>query len=176
MTTKRKIIFISLFVFVLLFLFLFVFILFEIAMSINKTCSSRENAWISSLKDDVFFLNNTNSLIQMYKDLRQLGYKVDLYEINHSKLYLQNMFLQVYHSKETFFIDVNFREKFIIVRPTKQYTYILQRIPKVFVGKIEDLICIVNFVADQMKKSFKENNLELPPWRERTFILRKWFD
>lgn len=73
-----------------------------------------------------------------------------------------------------YFIDLDFAAGFEIARPTSSYERLLQHLPKVFVGKSEDLKKILKVVSDAAKRSLKSRGLILPPWRKNRFMQNKW--
>ncbi|KAL3828937.1 hypothetical protein ACJIZ3_017739 [Penstemon smallii] len=74
-----------------------------------------------------------------------------------------------------YFIDLDFASEFEIARPTCSYERLLQYIPKIFVGKCEDLKKILKAVSDAARRSLKSRGLILPPWRKHRFMQNKWF-
>lgn len=74
-----------------------------------------------------------------------------------------------------YIIDVEFAGEFEIARETESYSILRSSLPRVFVGKCDDLKRIVRFMCDESKKSMKINGLNLPPWRKNRYMLAKWF-
>ncbi|XVE78154.1 hypothetical protein DITRI_Ditri13aG0121100 [Diplodiscus trichospermus] len=74
-----------------------------------------------------------------------------------------------------YFIDLDFSSEFEIARPTSEYSRLLQCLPRVFVGKNEELKKIVKFMSDSAKRSLKSKELSLPPWRKNRYVQNKWF-
>ncbi|KAL3716144.1 hypothetical protein ACJRO7_007848 [Eucalyptus globulus] len=72
------------------------------------------------------------------------------------------------------FVDVDFDGQFAIARPAPEYTRLLQRVPRVFVGRIEDLKRIVRAMCDGARRSLKSRGLSLPPWRKNRYMQNKW--
>ncbi|KAJ8748238.1 hypothetical protein K2173_000646 [Erythroxylum novogranatense] len=73
-----------------------------------------------------------------------------------------------------YIVDVDFAAQFEIARPTGQYSKVLQSLPRVFVGKGEDLKRIVKTMCDVARISLKSRGLSLPPWRKNRFMQNKW--
>ncbi|KAG2294030.1 hypothetical protein Bca52824_040699 [Brassica carinata] len=73
------------------------------------------------------------------------------------------------------FIDVVHKPLFEIARPTLQYARALQLLPRVFVGKEENLRTVVREACDAAKRSMKSRGLSLPPWRRFSYLQHKWF-
>ncbi|KAJ4897551.1 hypothetical protein Rs2_24345 [Raphanus sativus] len=75
-----------------------------------------------------------------------------------------------------YFVDLDFASEFEIARPTSQYALgVLQLLPRVFVGKEENLRTVVRESCDAAKRSLKSRGLSLPPWRRFSYLQRKWF-
>ncbi|KAL5562184.1 hypothetical protein UlMin_031931 [Ulmus minor] len=74
-----------------------------------------------------------------------------------------------------YFIDLDFAADFEIARPSSHYSSLLQTLPRVFVGNVEDVKQIVRTMSDAAKKSLKSRGLHLPPWRKNRYMLNKWF-
>lgn len=79
------------------------------------------------------------------------------------------------NSGTRYFIDLDFSAEFEIARQTSQYQRHLQSLPRVFIGKSEDLKQIVKVVCDAAKRSLKSRELLLPPWRKNRFMQNKYF-
>ncbi|KAG6414691.1 hypothetical protein SASPL_122064 [Salvia splendens] len=73
-----------------------------------------------------------------------------------------------------YFVDLDFASEFEIARPTIAYERMLQLLPRVFVGKIDDLKQILKSASDAAKRSLKSRGLHLPPWRKHRFMQNKW--
>ncbi|GMH30966.1 hypothetical protein Nepgr_032809 [Nepenthes gracilis] len=74
-----------------------------------------------------------------------------------------------------YFVDTDFASQFEIARETENYGQLRNALPKVFVGKCEDLKRIVRVLCDEAKRSMKSNGLSLPPWRKNRYMQAKWF-
>ncbi|XP_057514127.1 uncharacterized protein LOC130795872 [Actinidia eriantha] len=74
-----------------------------------------------------------------------------------------------------YFIDLDFAGEFQIARPTNHYDRMLQTLPRVFVGRSEELKQIVKVMSDAAKRSLKIRGLSLPPWRKNRYMQNKWF-
>ncbi|KAJ6739342.1 IMPORT ATP-BINDING PROTEIN putative (DUF506)-RELATED [Salix koriyanagi] len=64
-------------------------------------------------------------------------------------------------------VDLDFASQFEIARPTSPYMKLLHHLPRVFVGKSEDLKTIVKSISDAARRSLKTGELYLPPWRQK---------
>ncbi|RZC62043.1 hypothetical protein C5167_023802 [Papaver somniferum] len=78
-------------------------------------------------------------------------------------------------SEIRYFIDIDFIGEFEIARPTSQYEKLVQILPRVYIGRSEELKQIIKLVSEAAKKSLKINQLLLSPWRKNRFMQMKWF-
>ncbi|CAH2052336.1 unnamed protein product [Thlaspi arvense] len=74
-----------------------------------------------------------------------------------------------------YFVDLDFASEFEIARPTRQYARVMELLPRVFVGKEENLRTAVRESCDAAKRSLKSRGLSLPPWRRSSYLQHKWF-
>lgn len=75
---------------------------------------------------------------------------------------------------ERYLVDLDFAAEFEIARPTESYRLVLRRLPRVFVGKSDDLKQILKTMSDAARSSLKTGGLHLPPWRKTRFMQNKW--
>ncbi|EEF28889.1 uncharacterized protein LOC8273685 [Ricinus communis] len=73
-----------------------------------------------------------------------------------------------------YIIDLDFASQFEIARPTNEYRKQVQSLPRVFVGKSENLKRIIKVMSDAAKRSLKTRDLSLPPWRKNRYMQNKW--
>ncbi|KAI3841510.1 hypothetical protein MKX03_031123 [Papaver bracteatum] len=78
-------------------------------------------------------------------------------------------------SEIRYFIDIDFIGEFEIARPTSQYEKLVQILPRVYIGRSEELKQIIKLVSEAAKKSLKVNQLLLSPWRKNRFMQMRWF-
>ncbi|XP_022893196.1 uncharacterized protein LOC111407765 [Olea europaea var. sylvestris] len=84
-------------------------------------------------------------------------------------------FIDVVRSdSKRYFVDLDFASEFVIARPSNFYQHLLQYLPRVYVGKSEDLKQILKVTSDAAKRSLKSKGLHLPPWRKHRFMQNKW--
>ncbi|XP_059626250.1 uncharacterized protein LOC132269178 [Cornus florida] len=74
-----------------------------------------------------------------------------------------------------YFIELDLAGEFEIARPTNQYEQMFQALPRVLVGRSEELKQIVKVMSDAAKLSLKSRGLHLPPWRKNRYMQNKWF-
>ncbi|GMH27945.1 hypothetical protein Nepgr_029788 [Nepenthes gracilis] len=86
-------------------------------------------------------------------------------------------FVDVIKSEESvrYFIDADFAGQFEIARETENYSRLQKALPRVFVGRGENLKRIVKVMCDEARRSMKSNALSLPPWRKNRYMQAKWF-
>ncbi|XP_050204860.1 uncharacterized protein LOC126654903 [Mercurialis annua] len=80
----------------------------------------------------------------------------------------------VSNSQTRYIIDLEFASQFEIARPTSHYLTLLQSLPRVLVGKSDDLKRIIKLMSDAAKRSLKSRDLTLPPWRKNRYMQNKW--
>lgn len=71
-------------------------------------------------------------------------------------------------------IDLDFAGEFEVARPTDQYSRLLTLLPKVFVGKTDNLKKILRAMSDAARRTLKSKGLSLPPWRKNRYMQNKW--
>lgn len=105
--------------------------------------------------------------------LNKLGYHVHL--VKNQKHYFLKFFRTIYDEEDIYILDNNFKEKFMIVRPSYRYTnYIYPIIPEIFIGTKNDLIKSIKYLVLEMSKSFSENNLYYPFFRTEHYVKKYW--
>jgi len=77
-------------------------------------------------------------------------------------------------SPARYIVDADFSGEFEIARETANYAKLRISLPRVFVGKQEDLKKIVRVMCDETRRSMKINGLTLPPWRKNRYMQSKW--
>ncbi|PWA55191.1 hypothetical protein CTI12_AA429670 [Artemisia annua] len=78
-------------------------------------------------------------------------------------------------TNDRYCIDLSFASEFSLARETEEYTRLTSYLPKVFVGKNDDLKKFVKLVSDAGCRSLKTKGLIFPPWRKNRFMQMKWF-
>mmetsp|Transcript_30632 Transcript_30632/g.59054 ORF Transcript_30632/g.59054 Transcript_30632/m.59054 type:complete len:326 (+) Transcript_30632:225-1202(+) len=76
--------------------------------------------------------------------------------------------------RQTFIVEPRLQDEFQIVRPTPEYSRLLEDVPHVFVGTSSQLARIVAFMSERMQESFRQRGMCSPPWRQVSNLLRKW--
>ncbi|KAK1388882.1 putative Sugar phosphate exchanger 2 [Heracleum sosnowskyi] len=71
-------------------------------------------------------------------------------------------------------IELNFRAEFEIARAGDDYCQLTNRLPEVFVGKIERLRAVVKILCSASKKCMKERKVHIAPWRKQKYMQAKW--
>ncbi|MCE3050257.1 hypothetical protein HAX54_046760 [Datura stramonium] len=71
-------------------------------------------------------------------------------------------------------VDLDFAAEFEIARPSNHYESLLRSLPKVFVGKSEELKQILKVMSDAGRRSLRSKDLHIPPWRKHRFMQNKW--
>ncbi|KAJ8421411.1 hypothetical protein Cgig2_023586 [Carnegiea gigantea] len=73
-----------------------------------------------------------------------------------------------------YIIDTDFAGGFEIARETESYSMLRSSLPRIFIGKPDDLKRIIRSMCDEAKRSMKLNGLTLPPWRKNRYMQAKW--
>ncbi|XP_022724173.1 uncharacterized protein LOC111280903 [Durio zibethinus] len=71
-------------------------------------------------------------------------------------------------------IELNFRSEFEMARASEEYNRLVQRLPEVFVGKVERLNNVIKIVCLAAKKCMKEKKMHMGPWRKHRYMQAKW--
>ncbi|KAF8031168.1 hypothetical protein BT93_D0388 [Corymbia citriodora subsp. variegata] len=71
-------------------------------------------------------------------------------------------------------IELNFRAEFVIARACGDYDRLVQRLPEVFVGKVERLQGVIKILCAAAKKCMKERKMHMGPWRKHRYMQAKW--
>lgn len=77
-------------------------------------------------------------------------------------------------SGEEIIVEPNFAAQFQVARPTQTFKKIVDMIPLEFVGSMERLLQVADFLATKALESLRASGLNVPPWRERDGMLSKW--
>ncbi|EOY28225.1 hypothetical protein SCA6_020152 [Theobroma cacao] len=71
-------------------------------------------------------------------------------------------------------IELNFRAEFEMARASEDYNRLVQRLPEVFVGKVERLNIVIKILCLAAKKCMKEKKMHMGPWRKHRYMQAKW--
>ncbi|KAL5576737.1 hypothetical protein UlMin_018436 [Ulmus minor] len=71
-------------------------------------------------------------------------------------------------------IELNFKAEFEMARASEDYNKLVQRLPEVFVGKVERLHSLIKVMCSAAKKCMKEKKMHLGPWRKYKYMQAKW--
>jgi uncharacterized protein (TIGR01615 family) len=127
------------------------------------------------LAEEIYRLGSLSTFIDMVKKRGYTIQGVTLSNYITKRFYrLSNNYALMKYRNDMFIIDINFKDTFIIARPTKEYADICEKLPHVFVGTRQELFACVSFLCAKMKESFKQSDLHIPPWRNVNSILSKW--
>lgn len=77
-------------------------------------------------------------------------------------------------SGEEIIVEPNFAAQFQVARPTQKFKKIVDMIPLEFVGSMDRLLQVADFLATKALESLRASGLNVPPWRERDGMLSKW--
>lgn len=76
--------------------------------------------------------------------------------------------------EERFIVDLEFAGEFKIARPTQEYVNLIDELPKVYIGTVEEVKKIVGVMTTAVKKSMRARKMHVPPWRKESFMCNKW--
>uniref|UniRef100_A0A5B6YM71 Uncharacterized protein n=1 Tax=Davidia involucrata TaxID=16924 RepID=A0A5B6YM71_DAVIN len=71
-------------------------------------------------------------------------------------------------------IELNFRAEFEMARASEEYKQLINRLPEVFVGKVERLHTLIKILCSAAKKCMKEKKMHMGPWRKHGYMQAKW--
>ncbi|MCO5572808.1 hypothetical protein L7F22_026567 [Adiantum nelumboides] len=71
-------------------------------------------------------------------------------------------------------VDIDFRAQFEIARPSREYSRLLEAVPRVFVGRAEQVKQVVRMMSQAAKRSLRVRGLMVPPWRKQRYMQAKW--
>ncbi|MCO5567703.1 hypothetical protein L7F22_021397 [Adiantum nelumboides] len=71
-------------------------------------------------------------------------------------------------------VDIDFRAQFEIARPSREYSRLLEAVPRVFVGRAEQVKQVVRMMSQAAKRSLRVRGLMVPPWRKHRYMQAKW--
>ncbi|XP_047316057.1 uncharacterized protein LOC124919770 isoform X2 [Impatiens glandulifera] len=111
-------------------------------------------------------------------DLIALGYDASICKTRWEKTPIcaagEYEYVDVLVEGERMIIDIDFGSEFEIVRSTKTYKSILQKLPNIFVGKSDRLQMIISIVSEAAKQSLSKKGMHFPPWRKAEYVNAKW--
>jgi len=119
-------------------------------------------------------------LQQVAHHLRRCEYDAEVCASRHSARDVlrcpKHVFLKIKNvgSGSDVVVDLNFRAPFAVARATAHYAALFDVVPATFVGNESTLKCLVNFMADQLRRNFDQGDMPCPPWRERSALLNTW--
>ncbi|WRX20234.1 Protein of unknown function PDDEXK-like - like 10, partial [Theobroma cacao] len=131
---------------------------------------ARETDFCSCTKPSIDGCSNClrKRVINMLCD-RGLNASLCVSKWKHTRKYLGGKKKQI-----PFVIELEFRDQFEIAKACDQYSKLVEQLPKCYVGKADYLNAMVGVMCDAVKRSMKEKNLHMGPWRKRSFMQMKW--
>ncbi|KAH9626975.1 hypothetical protein KSS87_017826 [Heliosperma pusillum] len=72
-------------------------------------------------------------------------------------------------------IELNFRAEFEMARASDEYNQLVNRLPEIFVAKIDRLKPIIKILCTGAKKCMKDKKMHMGPWRKQKYMQAKWF-
>ncbi|XP_078433346.1 uncharacterized protein LOC144704704 [Wolffia australiana] len=77
-------------------------------------------------------------------------------------------------TRQRYVVELDFQGQFEIARPTAEYERVTALLPRVYVGRPEELRRLLRLLADAAKRSLQLRELHVPPWRKSHYMLAKW--
>lgn len=74
-----------------------------------------------------------------------------------------------------FVVEPFLAASFQIARPTSGYPSLLGLLPRIFVGRAEELKQVVRLMCTAVRQSMKSSGLSVPPWRKSGYMQAMWF-
>lgn len=71
-------------------------------------------------------------------------------------------------------IELNFRGEFEMARVNEGYNRLVEKLPEVYVGKIERLRNLIKILCCASKKCMKEKKMHMAPWRKHKYMQAKY--
>lgn len=71
-------------------------------------------------------------------------------------------------------VELNFRAEFEMARASEEYNRLVNRLPEIFVGKVERLQNLIKILCSAAKKCMKEKKMHMGPWRKQKYMQAKW--
>ncbi|KAM7492240.1 hypothetical protein LguiA_035161 [Lonicera macranthoides] len=71
-------------------------------------------------------------------------------------------------------IELNFRGEFEMARASEEYNQLINKLPEVYVGKIERLQALIKLLCSASKKCAKDRKIHMAPWRKQKYMQAKW--
>ncbi|XP_015081711.1 uncharacterized protein LOC107025439 [Solanum pennellii] len=71
-------------------------------------------------------------------------------------------------------IELNFRGEFEMARANEGYNRLVEKLPEVYVGKIERLRNLIKILCCASKKCMKEKKMHMAPWRKHKYMQAKY--
>ncbi|GMN50788.1 hypothetical protein TIFTF001_019944 [Ficus carica] len=71
-------------------------------------------------------------------------------------------------------IELNFRAEFEMARASEEFNRLVEKLPEVFVGKVERLNSVIKIMCSAAKKCMREKKMHMGPWRKQRYMQAKW--
>ncbi|CAA6667939.1 unnamed protein product [Spirodela intermedia] len=75
---------------------------------------------------------------------------------------------------QRYLVDVEFAGEFEIARPSPEYERVAAQLPRVYVGRPEEMKRLLRLLADAAKRSLQSREMHIPPWRKGRYMQAKW--
>lgn len=73
-----------------------------------------------------------------------------------------------------YILELEFGTGIELARATEEYQRIVKAVPDVVVAKADAISKAVRLVAEAARRSLRESEMHVPPWRKSRYMLAKW--
>uniref|UniRef100_A0A7N0UFA2 Uncharacterized protein n=1 Tax=Kalanchoe fedtschenkoi TaxID=63787 RepID=A0A7N0UFA2_KALFE len=73
-----------------------------------------------------------------------------------------------------YIVELRLADHFAVARPTHHFASLLETLPEIFVGRVEELKRVVKLMSRAMKASMGDRGMQVPPWKEHQYMKAKW--
>lgn len=61
-----------------------------------------------------------------------------------------------------------------MAKANEEYNALVNKLPEVFVGKVERLLSLITILCTGAKKCMKDKKMHMGPWRKQRYMQAKW--
>ncbi|KAJ4798479.1 DUF506 family protein (DUF506) [Rhynchospora pubera] len=83
-------------------------------------------------------------------------------------------YLDVVLNQTRYIVEAEFATGIEVARATEEYMRIVKAVPDVVVAQPEAIGQAVRLVAEAARRSLRESEMHVPPWRKSRYMLAKW--
>ncbi|KAJ3708616.1 hypothetical protein LUZ61_012321 [Rhynchospora tenuis] len=83
-------------------------------------------------------------------------------------------YLDVVFNQTRYIVEPEFATEIEVARATEEYMRIVKAVPDVVVVQAEAIGRAIRLVAEAARRSLRESEMHVPPWRKSRYMLAKW--